>query len=85
MARFYESWLGEGMNPADALRKAKIWLRDLRNSELAAHLETLVPELVPRMSLETAEALHLSALVQDPDETPFSNPVHWAAFYLTGV
>jgi hypothetical protein len=37
------------------------------------------------MSLETAEALHFRAFVQDPDARLFEAPVQWAAFYLTGV
>lgn len=85
MARFYELWLGEHVEPTEALRKAQIWLRDLKNHEIVTHLEQIVPELVPRMALESAETLHLSALVQDPNETPFAHPVHWAAFYLTGA
>ncbi|WP_437521387.1 CHAT domain-containing protein [Sorangium sp. So ce726] len=84
MARFYEFWLKEHLTPAVALRRAQIWLRELTSRELAAHLEQLVPELAPRMSLDTAAALHLRALLQDPGTRPFAAPVHWAAFYLTG-
>lgn len=85
MARFYELWRLDGLSPAVALRRAQLWLRDLTNRDLLAHLEQLVPELAPRMSLENAEALHFSALLQDPNAAPFAHPVHWAAFYLTGV
>ena len=85
MARFYELWRKDGLSPAVALRRAQIWLRDLTNRELVAHLERLVPELATRMSSETAEALHFHALVRDPDTRSFAAPVHWAAFYLTGV
>jgi CHAT domain-containing protein/tetratricopeptide (TPR) repeat protein len=85
MARFYELWRKEGLAPAVALRRAQVWLRDLTNRDLVSHLEKLVPELSTRMSLETAEALHFRAFVRDPEARSFSGPVHWAAFYLTGV
>ncbi|WP_437323208.1 CHAT domain-containing protein [Sorangium sp. So ce381] len=85
MGRFYELWRSERLAPAVALRRAQIWLRDLTNRELAAYLERLVPELAPRMSRETAEALHLRALLQDPETLSFADPVHWAAFYVTGI
>ncbi len=85
MGRFYELWQKERLAPAVALQRAQIWLRELTNRDLVAHMEQLVPELATRMSLETAEALHFRAFVQDPDTRPFEAPVHWAAFYLTGV
>jgi CHAT domain-containing protein/tetratricopeptide (TPR) repeat protein len=85
MAKFYELWLGAHLTPAVALCRAQIWLRDMKNHELVAHLEQLVPELVPRGPAESVEVLHFRALVQDPNACSFANPVHWAAFYLTGV
>ena len=37
MARFYELHIGGGLAPADALKKAKVWLRTATRRELIAY------------------------------------------------
>ncbi|MET4921137.1 CHAT domain-containing protein [Streptomyces sp. PSRA5] len=45
--RFYTHWLGEGMEPEQALRQAQIWVRDSTNAEKHAAYPQL-PELAPQ-------------------------------------
>ncbi|WDO10955.1 CHAT domain-containing protein [Streptomyces murinus] len=81
MTRLYEllAPVGEGRGepPVSALRTARTWLRRLTWSGLARY---------------TDGRPHLAALAgryarpgPDPDECPFTSPVHWAAFTAWGV
>lgn len=91
MHRFYENLLGryelprgsgepgEKMTKAEALREAKIWLRNL-TAEEAQELVGKLPISTSRGELE---------LVEESDETemphhPYAAPYFWAAFILIG-
>ncbi|MEM8639746.1 MAG: CHAT domain-containing tetratricopeptide repeat protein [Cyanobacteria bacterium P01_G01_bin.54] len=77
--RFYGFWRKDGLEPAEALRQAQLWLRDTTSLEKAIffndthpELKNSYPDLVEQLSI------HL-----DPDY--FAHPFHWAAFTYTGV
>jgi CHAT domain-containing protein/tetratricopeptide (TPR) repeat protein len=76
MARFYELWRGEGLEPAHALREAQRWLRDSSNGEKRDRFPRLVKE--PRgLTKEKRErwARHRSHRA----------PYFWAPFELIGL
>jgi len=86
MVRFYNLWRGEGLDPAEALRQAQIWLRDTTNAEKAEYFGTELPELNgTRMPEPLADALFKQVALRKPDERAFAHPFHWAAFAFTGV
>jgi CHAT domain-containing protein len=88
VTRFYEE-LFNGSQPAQALRRAQLWLRDLTETEeavfLAAHPEPEKefqrradqgrwPDLRSRTASQTPE----------PNAKPYAKPEFWAAFVLAG-
>ncbi len=86
MVRFYDLWRGDDLPPAEALRRAQIWLRDTTNAQKADYFGTELPELnSTRMPEPLADALFKQAALRKPDERAFAHPFHWAAFAFTGV
>jgi CHAT domain-containing protein len=80
MQRFYEN-LRRHDDPADALRRAQLWLRDSTRSELAARYEREVARGRDRF-LEPYTELMLGGA---PDDRPYAHPAYWAPFTFTGV
>ncbi len=83
MQRFYQYHLGdprEGIAPrppAEALRDAQAWLRELTREDLARHLESLhIPDKDP---------LWVQTLTFADAQRPFENPYYWAAFVVVGA
>jgi len=82
MKRFYYNHLIESMSPAQALRKAQLWLRDLTRSEIGQELLS---------QIRKGQNTHLWRVCLDtltkgtPDETPYSHPYYWAAFVLIAL
>jgi CHAT domain-containing protein len=74
MARFYDLWKGQGLEPAEALRRAQLWVRDTSNGEKRAYLEAKLGEDLPD-----------SPAWSRPEENDFSHPFYWAAFTYTGA
>ena len=75
----------EGPLPlASALRRAQRWLRDVTAGELAAHYKAEMEE--PKyLSLAQAQDLWMHFdLAEDPASCPFSHPIFWAPFILSG-
>jgi CHAT domain-containing protein len=70
MARFYDLWRKEGLEPPEALRQAQIWLRDSTNTEKEAFFRDALPEL------------GATRRFQDLD---FAHPFYWAAFSYVGA
>jgi CHAT domain-containing protein len=70
MARFYDLWRKEGLEPPEALRQAQIWLRDSTNAEKEAFFRHALPEL------------GATRRFQDLD---FAHPFYWAAFSYVGA
>ncbi len=96
MVKFYELHLRGSRSgplvPAEALRRAQQWLRDVTNGELAeyfaAHcrLDELRRRTVAHMSDATVLAGLVGFAVGDPHVRPFSQrPYFWAPFVFFGV
>ncbi|MGV9385745.1 CHAT domain-containing protein [Nonomuraea sp. NPDC003707] len=75
MTRFYETWT-EGREPAEALRTAQRWLRDVTNEQLHAAYGKAVVVNPPAAS--AARRLWDSA-------RPFAQPARWAGFTYAGA
>ena len=99
VVKFYEFHLrgdeqtGKGpMPPAEALRRAQIWLRNVTNDELADYFETH-PQLkkarhqaLTRMSKGTELADRVRLSLDDAQARPFADkPYHWAPFIFLGA
>ncbi len=87
MERFYRLWREDGLAPAEALRRAQIWLRDSSNSEMVAYFEQDVPALAGyRMPEGVAAELYVERMLQlDGNARSFAHPFYWAAFTMTGA
>lgn len=86
MACFYDLWKGAGLEPAEALRQAQVWLRDTTNAEKAAYFQRDVPRPAgTRMPAAVAAELYGQTATRNPEGRDFAHPFYWAAFYLTGV
>jgi CHAT domain-containing protein len=87
MYRFYQYHLGDPREsipphpPADALRDAQTWLRELTYSEMKIFL---IATLDPTMSFVWSEILGLEKRVKD-EEHPYNNPYFWAGFMVVGA
>jgi CHAT domain-containing protein len=87
MERFYRLWREDGLAPAEALRRAQIWLRDSSNHEKAEYFKRDVPALAGyRMPELVAADLYVERMLQrDGDARQFEHPFYWAAFTMTGA
>ncbi|MEU2715661.1 CHAT domain-containing protein [Streptomyces sp. NPDC007205] len=77
VACFYQNWRQEGLQPAQALRRAQIWVRDSTNGDKAQRF----PD-IPEVTRPGMPALH-RRLWQKAQ--PHTGPAHWAAFTYTGM
>ena len=83
MARFYDFHIEDNQDPAAALRKAQLWLRDANVAELKEYLQR---KSAGNCSAQQAATPLLDSLEgMDLDETPFGFPYFWAAFVLYGT
>ncbi|HEX6904686.1 MAG TPA: CHAT domain-containing protein [Thermoanaerobaculia bacterium] len=92
MARFYDLHLhGDGQGPAPpvrALRRAQLWLRDVRAGELVTFFQEQ-----RRTREEGGPALDAAAIaaglsrfvLEEPESRPFEDPYYWAPFVFVGV
>ena len=86
MARFYELWKQDGLEPPQALRQAQLWLRDTTNAQKAEYFQTFLPTSdTSRLPAHIADTLYKHTLLARPDENDFEHPFYWAAFTYTGV
>jgi CHAT domain-containing protein len=86
MARFYELWKQDGLEPPQALRQAQLWIRDTTNGEKTKYLQTFLPTSdTTRPPARIADTLYKHTLFARPDENDFAHPFYWAAFTYTGV
>jgi CHAT domain-containing protein len=72
------------LSPASSLRRAQRWLRDVTAKKLAEHYKR---EMQEPTYLSCAQALDLWMHFdweRDPDSCPFSHPVFWAPFTISG-
>ncbi|GAB3853234.1 hypothetical protein GCM10027610_082840 [Dactylosporangium cerinum] len=68
-------------DPARALRRAQLWLRDSTRAELAAVYERLVTDGHDRFIEPYTELMLAGA----PDDRPYAHPAFWAPFTFTGA
>ena len=80
MQRFYTNLIIDEKPPAQALREAQLWLRDADRQSLCRFLENSVTAGVAN-AFETYSQLMLSG---DANDRPYSHPVYWAPFFVTG-
>jgi CHAT domain-containing protein len=82
MERFYQHHLNDHMPPAEALREAQLWLRDITYAELGDYLESQY-----RLGAAHAQDAHIELLLTEhtPDEKPYAHPYFWAAFTFNGA
>ena len=89
MARFYELWKRDGLEPPEALRQAQLWIRDTTNGEKASYLKDSVPQVsserLPGFVAEAVYEQHKAFFELRADENDFAHPFHWAAFTYTGA
>ena len=83
LTRFYDLWRKEGLEPAIALRKAQIWLRDTTNGEKLTYFKTNLHQLPPEVSSFLRNKI--TDINADRTDRTFSHPFHWAAFSYTGI
>ena len=88
--RFYQHHLRDKLSPADALRKAQLWLRDATAKELSERFDremALAPDRPrqPRMAFAAAEKHFTDYALQEGDKRPFADPYYWAGFAAYGV
>lgn len=86
--RFYENHLRGKLPPAQALRQAQLWLRDVTNAELSelfAQYKATAADAPNRMAYATAQENFRLHTLRDPNERPFAHPYYWAAFAFYGV
>ena len=86
MARFYQLWKQDGLEPPAALRQAQLWLRDTTNAQKAEYFQTFLPTSdTARLPVHIADTLYKHTLLARPDDNDFAHPFYWAAFTYTGV
>jgi CHAT domain-containing protein len=81
MTRFYEYLLQDGLDPPDALRRSRHWLRHLTNEARGTYLRDrpLLAEALRRQGI-TSPSRGTGHVVTRPYEAP----EHWAAFVAYG-
>jgi CHAT domain-containing protein len=88
MERFYQRHLQDGLEIAEALRQAQLWLREVTAGELTERFSAegeLILSSSPRMPAEVVikQCRHFATL--SPDDRPFADPYYWAAFTFSGA
>jgi hypothetical protein len=73
MRRFYMELLGGGHSPAEALRRAQLWLRDATVADLSSY------------GSSPADARRWRLLGTDSEDRPYENPYFWAGYFLVGA
>ena len=84
IARFYELWKRDGLEPPEALRQAQLWIRDTTNGEKAEYFKGFLPEFRSgKLHVHVAGTLYKASILARPDENDFEHPFYWAAFSYT--
>jgi CHAT domain-containing protein len=77
MARFYELWRRQGLDPAEALRQAQRWMRDTPNADKRDHF--------PDVSALADASVPSRARTFWEEARSHAHPYHWAAFTYFGA
>ena len=82
MGRFYRELSSPKTSPAEALRRAQMWLRTTKARDLISLLGELrdEPDPVGRLASQARQQLRGA----DPESRPFAEPYFWAAFTVAG-
>lgn len=81
MTRFYEELLdGAGRSPSQALRRARVWLRDLARADIEAFIAAY-----PSLAGERARRRSVGHDAVPDRDPPFGDPSYWAAFIAMGA
>ncbi len=80
MTRFYELWQDE-TEPAEALKRAQVWLRNAKGLELADACERYIESWHKIPDIYTA----LRRFKNKKESVHFNHPYYWAAFSFTGA
>jgi CHAT domain-containing protein len=83
MLKFYELYLGKNIQPALALRRAQIWLRDADALEIDAFLVEMLRS--GRLSSDQDLLLRKSLRGDTGGDKPYAHPYFWAAFQFYGA
>jgi CHAT domain-containing protein/tetratricopeptide (TPR) repeat protein len=90
MERFYRLWREDGMEPAEALRQAQMWLRDTTNEQkreyfVAAWFNNAVDTgLNQDVDIEFQMRSLLASWAKTQDDHEYAHPIHWAGFAYVG-
>jgi CHAT domain-containing protein len=71
LARFYDFWRGDGLEPAEALQQAQIWVRDTTSQNKAVFFKDHRPDLFDEL------------IFSEPQK--YAHPFYWAAFTYVGI
>jgi tetratricopeptide (TPR) repeat protein len=82
MLKFYELYLSKNIQPALALRRAQIWLRDADAREIDAFLVEMLRS--GRLSSDQDLLLRKSVRGDTGGDKPYAHPYYWAAFQFYG-
>ena len=83
IVKFYDLHFAERLEPAAALRRAQLWLRDATRQELRAFVAGL--RSAQRLGAEDEALLKSSLADGAPADHPFRHPYYWAAFQFFGA
>jgi len=76
--KFYENLWKNKMGPAESLRQAKLWLRNLRNEEVIEALRTLPGTTTRSIKIDDEGDDRIN------DASFYDNPYYWASFGYWG-
>jgi len=82
MMKFYDFYLAKNLEPALAVRRAQLWLREATRPQIDAFLTEMVQSA--RLSSPQASMLRKSLTSGTADEKPYAHPFYWAAFQFYG-
>ncbi|OPX95692.1 MAG: CHAT domain protein [Syntrophorhabdus sp. PtaB.Bin006] len=86
MEHFYEGHIHGGFTPAESLRGAQLWLRDLSADVLRRRLSEMRKQLGPdHPSASTVGRQFRRFAEMEPEERPFAHPYYWAGFTFAGM
>jgi tetratricopeptide (TPR) repeat protein len=85
MGKFYDLHVGEGQPPAQALRKAELWLKDASLDELQAYVDSKRAAGALTEAQAGSLKIGLANAVRAPGgHRPFAQPRYWGAFVMYG-
>jgi CHAT domain-containing protein len=87
MAYFYDQWRAKyPREPAEAFRRAQIWVRDTTNQEKGEYFQKeLFATSTVKMAKPTAKQLAIAVVELQEKARSFAHPYYWGAFGWTGV